>query len=346
MTNLEYDKIFSFSYELVKGLDPVKAENDIHYLDKPTEQVFSKYFEKEIMSKKVDIQGHSKSVFDGKTLSEIKEQFKYERLSSRCCDQMKFAISYKLLGGIMNNLDALKHDIDLTVQTSIINDFLNILTSSVIDSEHYCFVCGVNTKISLKNGLYTNKVSSNSRLAAFSAHQPCQYPDGLSAYSNVLDVPSGILMFANDLRDLFPDKDSLSDQYVTHKSGYYNDINSDVGMMYNQEFWNRLGLIYVQVGNTSPNIFKNTETGKIFAAINYTCRKNEDDCGHISTDLWAVCGIDFNLMQTLCLKNNIDFEKMKKECIQVSVEPGKYVVKSFNAARNANENTFFEVVKV
>lgn len=346
MNNLDYDKIFAFSYALVKDLDPVKAEDDVNYLDKPTEQVFLKYFEKEVMSKKVDIQGHSKGLFDGKTLSEIKEEFEYQRLTNRCCEQMKFAISYKLLGGIMKNLDALKNDIDSSVQSSIISSFLDILTSSVIDSEHYCFVCGNTAKLSLKNDIYTNIISPDSRLARFPAYQPCKYPNGLNEYTNVLSVPSGRLMFANDLRCLFPNQDRLSDAYIVDKSGYYNDINSDVGMMYNQEFWNTLGLIYVQVGNTSPNIIKNNITGRIFASINYTCNKNEDVCGHITTDLWAICGIDYELMKDLCIKHHIDFEKLSKNCVEVSVEPGKYVVRSFNAARNANINTFFEIVKV
>lgn len=346
MKDLDYDNIFAFSHALVKDLDPFKAEDDVQYLDKPTEQVFSKYFEKEMMSKKVNIQGHSKSVFDGKTLAEIKDEFEYQRLTSRCADQMKFAISYKLLGGIMKNLDALQNDTDSSVQASIINSFLDILTSSVIDSEHYCFVCGNTAKLSLKNDIYTNIMSSDSRLARFPAYQPCQYPNGLNEYTNVLSVPSGRLMFANDLRCLFPNQDRLSDAYIVDKSGYYNDINSDVGMMYNQEFWNRLGLIYVQVGNTSPDIIQNKETGYVFAAINHTCKKNEDVCGHISTELWAICGIDYNLMKNLCEQHNIDFEKLSKECIEVLVEPGEYTIRSFNAARNACKNNFFEVVKV
>lgn len=346
MKDLDYNKIFAFSYELVKDLNPVKAEKDVHYLDKPTEQVFLKYFEQEVMSKKVNSQGHNKSVFDGKTLSEIKEEFEYQRLTNRCCEQIKFAISYKLLGGIMNNLDALKKGTDLTVQSSIIQEFLNILTSSVINVENYCFVCGTNVKLSLKNDEYTNILSPDSRLAQYASYHPCKYPNGLEEYSNVLSVPSGRLMFANDLRCLFPEKDSLSDAYIIDKSGYYNDINSEVGMMYNQEFWNKLGMIYVQVGNTSPDIIQNKETGYVFAAINHTCKKNEDVCGHISTELWAICGIDYNLMKDLCEQHNIDFEKLSKECIEVLVEPGEYTIRSFNAARNACKNNFFEVVKV
>lgn len=368
MENIDYKSVFTAAYNMVKDLDPIKAEKENDYFKKQKEDLFSQYFEKEVMSKKVNLQGHSKGAFDGKTLQEIKNEFEYEYLTSRCCDQIKFAISYKLFEGIMKNLEALKTDDDLVVQNVIIKDFVQFLDSPILQSEHYCFVCGISAKVALNNGVYSNIVESDSRMAKFSGYHVCQYPKGLEEYDNKVDIPSGKVMFANDLRCLFPDSDNLSDAYITKKSGYYNSINSDVGVMYNKEFWNNLGMVYVQVGNTSPNVFKDKETGIISVKFKNIYIDDEDlsqyeqdeeedegyvknysdteqDMGRICTDLWAVCAVDYDLMKSLCLKHNIDFEKLSEDCIEVAVEPGKYNVRSFNAARNARKNTFFTMVK-
>lgn len=366
MENLDYNTIFKAAYEMLKDLDPVKAETDKNYLKKQEDKLFVDYFEETIMSQKVNLQGHNKGKFDGKTLSEIKNEFEYEHLTSRCCDQIKFAISYKLFSPIMKELDALKSDSNDSVKNSIIQQFTNLLDSPILESEHYCFVCGMNSKIGLTKNGYSNIVDPNSRMAQFSGYHACPYPQGIEQYSNVVKVPSGTLMFANDLRCLFPNAASKSDSYIINRSGYYNSICSELGMLYNAEFWNKLGLVYVQVGNTSPQIVKNTKTGVITVKMNnnhdddceydyeekgehYTVKKytsNEEYCGRISTDLWAICAIDLDLMKSLCIQNNIDFETLSKECVQVTVEPGDYNVRSYNAARDGSKNTFFDVTKV
>lgn len=369
MKNLDYNAIFKAAYEMLKDLDPVKAETDKNYLKKQEDKLFVDYFEETVMSQKVNLQGHSQGKFDGKTLREIKNEFEYEYLTSRCCDQIKFAISYKLLSLIMKDLEVLKTDIDLSVQTSIINQFTNFMKSPILESEHYCFVCGMTAKISLKEHGYSNVIDPDSRMAKFSGYHACPHPKGIDDYSHVLNVPSGELMFANDLRCLFPDTDGLSNAFIVEKSGYYNSINSELGMMYNKQFWNELGMAFLQVGNTSPNVFKDTQTGVITVKFkniyidsedlsgyeqeededegyvkNYT--KTDEDFGRISTDLWAICAIDLDLMKSLCIQHNIDFETLSKECVQVSVEPGDYTVRSYNAARDGSKNTFFDVTKV
>lgn len=369
MENFDYNTIFEAAYEMLKDLDPVKAEADKNYLKKQEEKLFVDYFEEVVMSKKMNLQGHSQGKFDGKTLREIKNEFEYEYLTSRCCDQIKFAISYKLFSPIIKDFETLKNDLDQTIRNTIITQFINWLESSFLESEHYCFVCGMTAKIGLKSDGYSNIIDSNSRMAKFSGYHACPYPKGIDHYSHVLNVPSGVLMFANDLRCLFPDTDRLSNDFITEKSGYYNSINSELGVKYNQQFWSELGMAFVQVGNTSPNIFKDTQTGVISVKFkniyvdsdnlsgyeqeededegyvkNYT--KTDEDFGRISTDLWAICAIDLDLMKLLCTQHNIDFESLSKECIKVTVEPGDYNVRSFNAARDGSKNTFFDVTKV
>lgn len=368
MDNLDYNIIFKAAYEMVHLLNPIKSEADVHYFKNQEEELFDNYFKETIMSKKVNLQGHHNGQFDGKTLQEIKNEFEYEYLTTRCCDQIKFAISYSLFGEIMKKLEDLKTDTEQTVQNTIVKEFINSLNSSFLTSDSYCFTCGISAKVSLKKGVFSNIVDADSRMARFSGHHACKFSKGLHDYSHKLDIPSGKLMFANDLRCLFPEVVHMDTAYITEKSGYSNDINSEVGVMYNKEFWNNHGMIYVQTGSTSPHIFKDKISNVISVKFkhlyvkeadmaNYEqdededdgCVKNytatEQDFGRITTDLWAVCGIDYNLMKTLCDKHSIDFDELADDCICVDVEPGQYEVRSFNAARERRKNTFFDVIK-
>lgn len=130
MENFDYNTIFEAAYKMLKDLDPVKAEADKNYLKKQEEKLFVDYFEEVVMSKKMNLQGHSQGKFDGKTLREIKNEFEYEYLTSRCCDQIKFAISYKLFSPIIKDLETLKNDLDQTIRNTIITQFINWLESS------------------------------------------------------------------------------------------------------------------------------------------------------------------------------------------------------------------------
>ena len=371
MKDLNFVTIFKAAHTLMFDVDPVKAEKDVHHLNKQEELLFDKYFKDTVMSKKVNLQGHHKGVYDGLTLQEIKDTMEYDYLVERYCDQIKFSISYNLFNEILKNKDALNNDVDSIIQEKIISDFIRALDSSFLTVDHYCFVCGVTTKSSFKNGLFTSVVSEDSRMGKFAGHKPCKLTKGIDEYTYKLNIPSGKLLFANDLRELFPEFDSFeADKYITEKSGYNNSINSELGVMYNQEFWNNHGMIYVQVGNTSPHVFQDSITKNIevkFESI-YTPQKvdeyvevdedsdedpdytknytdTEKDLGYICTDLWAVCAIDYDLMKSLCTKHNINFTSLSGKCIQVDLDPGEYIVHSFNAASYADKNTFFSINK-
>ena len=371
MKDLDYSVIFKAAHTLMIDVDPVKAEEDVHHLDKEQDVFFDTYFKECFMTKKVNLQGHHMGVYDGLTLQEIKDTMEYDYLVERYADQIKFSISYTLFGEILKHKEELNNDVDNVIQEKIIQEFIKTLEASFLTVDHYCFVCGVTTKSSYKNGLFTSVVSEDSRMGKFAGHKPCNLPKGLDEYTYKLNIPSGKLLFANDLRELFPEFSRFeADKYITEKSGYQNGINSELGVMYTQEFWNNHGMIYVQVGNTSPHVFQDSITKNIqvkFESIytpqegdevievdedsdddpdyikNYTA--TEKDLGYICTDLWAVCAIDHDLMKALCKKHKISFKSLSDSCIKVNVEPGEYNVRSFNASHDSSKNTFFEVTK-
>lgn len=372
MKDLDYSIIFKAAHTLMFDVDPVKAEENVHHLEKEEAAFFDTYFKATVMTKKVNLQGHHRGVYDGLTLQEIKDTMEYDYLVQRYCDQIKFVISYKLFGEILKYKEELKNDVDNVIKDKIITEFIRTLDASFLTVDHYCFVCGVTTKSSFKNGMFTSVVSEDSRMGRFVGHQPCKLTKGIDEYTYKLNIPSGKLLFANDLRELFPELSRFeADKYITEKSGYSNSINSELGVMYTQEFWNNHGMIYVQVGNTSPHVFQDSITKNIevkFESI-YTPREGEDDLdvddsddeedpdyvknytdtekdlGYVCTDLWAVCAIDHDLMKDLCTKHNIDFKELSDSCITVNVDPGEYNVRSFNASHDSSKNTFFSVSK-
>lgn len=73
---------------------------------------------------------------------------------------------------------------------------------------------------------------------------PCQFPDGLPPNEWELNVPSGRLVIANDLRELFP----LEDDHF--------DVNTDIGCRQTASAYAAVGMSHAFVGNTCPGVYR------------------------------------------------------------------------------------------
>jgi hypothetical protein len=156
------------------------------------------------------------------------------------------------------------------------------------------------------------------------AHEECSHPGGLEAYSCTLSVPSGRIVFENDLRSLVD-----IDQTNFHRTA--------LGRKKEAEAFAEKEIMYSFVGNTCPDIF---ETKDEIIVSNGVC--NPDDFGpdekipspmpfeadiikkhgNICTNLWAVCAMDYDLFLQKCLEQKKDPEFFN--IIVVDVEPGVY----------------------
>lgn len=372
MQNLNYVEIFDKASALMVDVDYESAKKN-YKLKVQEEEIFKLYFEELILNTKVNLQGHNRSMYDGKTIKEIKATFEYEYLTERYLDQIKFIITHDLFIPILEQKTELSNDSDHSVRDKILDLFKDTLTSPYFPVEHNCSVCGVNTRSYYHNGEFTNIMDSKSRVSKFASHQPCTHKDGLGEYSFKISIPSGKLVMANDLRKLFSRETSLDllDKYIIDKSGYYNSICSELGRYYNQEFWNTLGLVYVTLDNCSPFVFQDGVSKKITVKkdLIYSPQDNYNDnddveydedndpnyiknyldtevkLGRIVTDLWAVCAIDAELMKKLSIEQDVDYNSIVKESIIIDVEPGEYVVRSFYDVPNNNQ-VYLEIVKL
>jgi hypothetical protein len=78
-----------------------------------------------------------------------------------------------------------------------------------------------------------------------------------------LDLSSGQLLLANDMRELFgsdKEQDAIDQEFQDRRNeGQYISINNTLGRMLNTEMWAENDMMYFQTGNTSPNYYFNEE---------------------------------------------------------------------------------------
>lgn len=157
------------------------------------------------------------------------------------------------------------------------------------------------------------------------AGEPCKFPSGLPLTEWELNVPSGKLVVANDLRELFPlpeDEDA--------------DINTTLGCRQTALAYAANGMSHAFVGNSCPGVFKcgdglfkiaNTPSdekwdGKKYVKVEPVPKFEGESVASICTDLWwfSIC-------------DHAEFQRRSKRFKQkvsdfsvkiVNVKPGVY----------------------
>ncbi len=234
----------------------------------------------------------------------------------------------------------------------------------IIAKNENCFCCG--KKLSLNVNLKSKKMHySFFNGKSMVKDEGCSEKDKKGVFSFTHNFPSGKIIFANDLRDIYPDykeKDREISSKIKELSGYYNTINSNLGQELNTKLYSDTGLVYIQVGNTSPNIFKDN-SGLIIAKPETlydpktdeewdNFNENEKNLGSICTDLWAVCAMDYDLYKSLKIekaKKDYPDEKIDETYINeddfdfiVEVKPGTYKITSYyNSTEEQKDEKFF-----
>lgn len=358
MDTTTYDLIFNEAVQLVKDIPFEEADKNLSRYDKEVKIIFDKYFEENFLNATVDIQGHHRGQFDGKTVRQIREEYEYEHATQSFQRNYEFAIAYNLFLEIAKFKDVLEEH-----KEKIIHDFIREIETPFSASEIFCFDCGCTVKVRNVDNVYTSVIKKEREFLFNKPSQlPCAFKGNLETFSRTISLPSGKLVFANDLREMLPeDADEQSDKYIIEKSGYYNTINSLYGQELHTDFWLSLGLIYISTGNTSPTIFKDTKTNTISAKhetiydrendedVDNTT-ENEVEVGSVCTDVWAVCAMDYSVFSALI--NNQDSDEGDDadddldesdyiEC-SVDVPPGDYTLTIYR--RDAHN--FFTITPV
>lgn len=188
------------------------------------------------------------------------------------------------------------------------------------------------------------------------AEPSCPHPDGLPTTEFELNVPSGALVVANDLRDLFP----VADDY---------DINKRIGCHQTTLAYARNGLAHGFVGNSCPGMYtwkghKNSyllgtqgssdtwdEKKKKWVRIPPPPFEGGKRVAGICTDLWWYSICDRREFERRCTWRGIDSQKALKDfgCDVVYVKPGVYRFRHNNIRREYDGQpeyyTFIERVR-
>lgn len=232
--------------------------------------------------------------------------------------------------------------------------------------ENECPSCGVRCHyridfINKKITPYTLQLDEQDNRNSFQVSKNCIKEGSDGSYSFIHSFPSGKIVFANDLRHILNKDDQSNDDEIYKKSGS-SGINSDYGQELNAKLFSEKGLVYIQVGNTSPTIVFNETTKSIIAKDNYFYDENDEEIsliqedekelGYICTDLWAVCAMDYDLMYTLLKESKLKIHPEEEPFVEpgdyaeltVNVEPGDYKVTSFYSKEESN--IFFTIEKI
>jgi len=175
---------------------------------------------------------------------------------------------------------------------------------------------------------------------SIAANEKCKYPQGINSYSIELDIPSGKMIFANDLRNWFK------------VQGNFN-INHDIGCLLTTLAYEKVGMAHGFVSNTCPGVYKidnkslnisskcmeeywDEKAKEWLPYDDEHLAKNSipgDYVGSICTDLWWYCIVDFDDFKYRFLDmggSKKDFNKyIKKNCDVIDVSPGVYKVEHF-----------------
>ncbi len=156
---------------------------------------------------------------------------------------------------------------------------------------------------------------------------PCKFPDGLLPNEWELNVPSGKLVVANDLRKLFP---------LAEDADF--DVNTNLGCRQTASAYAAIGLSHAFVGNTCPGVFRcKNGTYKIASEPSEDRWDNEkkeyvlldpkpefdgERVAGICTDLWWYSICDHDEFTRRCKR----FKPRKRDfgIKIVDVEPGVY----------------------
>jgi len=179
------------------------------------------------------------------------------------------------------------------------------------------------------------------------ADSDCAFPNGMPEYSIDLSVPSGKLVIANDLRDLFENEYEEEDLRPCSR-GFGFNLNSDMGCRQVFEAYGKLGMAHGFVGNTCPGVYRINEDALTISRIKYDEDLNDEDdplpgerVAGICTDLWWYSIVDYD-----------DYvrrtgEKPNEWCSIVEVKPGTYRVthRYHLLDRDANTTDHYAIIE-
>lgn len=197
-----------------------------------------------------------------------------------------------------------------------------------------CHLCGADDFVVETNG-------KEVRLAG----DECPHPDGFPVTEWEMNVPSGKLVVANDLRSLFPLPEGDDD---------IESINTTLGCHQTTLAYAAVGMAHASVGNSCPSVYRIPQkAGGGYAVATGGVGRGAKRLAGICTDLWWYSMCDYDEFVRRCEKfSNLIVKKKRKgsktpaedpvkvalehwSCEVVTMKPGVYrFYHDYNVDRN------------
>lgn len=324
----------------------------------------------------LDMGGHNESSYAGISLLDLEKSTSrndhqlHEGIKESVMDQLKYLVE-DVHRAILKETPY--QQIKETILSSPVHFYITPVLNANSFSDCYCFVCGKRSSYYMKKGVISAGSMIDSSSPYWEGLEPiykiwlngdsendeksskCAYPDGIETYEQYITIKSNHLVFANDLRHVINIDPIESMKYISERSGYHNNINSEVGCMHDQEYSLNKGLLKVQVGNTSPIVAHNSATGAILAADPNAWKSKKrytfpldvsgfKSKGNICTDVWTVQAVDSIVFELYAQEHEISLEEAaKKHGFLIPVKPGKYKITNYNAHHYTKRPVFFSM---
>lgn len=336
-------------------------------------RVFDSCLKEPFESTLLDFSGHNLRKYENQTIKDL--------LSSKYkSDKELFTTLYdKIISDIDTLIECIatfiKEDMSLIdIQTKLLNK--PSIFSMFQIHEEYCFVCGCRTNYFMGDGIISKDSFLNSdhplwenllpiEKKIYSMHfsenknHACSVPDGVQSYSYEIDLDDETLLVGDNIISVYPRLYMEAENYISEQSGYRNDINSELGCKYNQEFWHTKNVVYIQTGNTDPFICLDKESGSIAAIDNHAWKNkklyqfpidisNMVKKTSVTTDVWSVQMMTLKEFTKICEQEgkNVQSALEKARAKSITIKPGKYKVTNFNAHRYSDEPVFFTMSQI
>lgn len=198
-------------------------------------------------------------------------------------------------------------------------------------------------------------VETNGKAVRLSG-KPCPYSDGFPVTEWEMNIPSGKLVVANDLRVLFPLPDGDDD---------IESINTTLGCHQTTLAYAAVGMAHGSVGNSCPSVYKLPKGQGYSIGTKSGVSKGAKAVAGICTDLWWYSICDKDEFDRRCQKFSDQIVKKKRKgsktpaedpvkvalehwnCDVVDVEPGVYRFRhDYNVDRNEYNVVFTRFERV
>ncbi len=155
-----------------------------------------------------------------------------------------------------------------------------------------CEDCG--ERLRLEYNLLESKIAPLEHEYLTIPECPCVNEDFLIKAS--IPVPSGKLVFANNLRVLFTEEELETIEEVS--------VNFFYGRKQHTLDYAKLDMLFASVGNTSPNVYSVRDGEELLVGNFWEEMEEENELppetvakGNVCTDLWWYCAMDFDDFQ-------------------------------------------------